>query len=148
MYYPYTRQSMPNEEYLKILSMALYAFNSNNAFIIENILHTAPEEYSWHTLMDKESGKLESLVKKVITENSTPAIANLFHDLVHKRNRIIHSFPITEDITGEQILQTKDKFMNNNQYPITIQYLKDFLKDNEKLSDLLNKYRDKITKTK
>lgn len=148
MYYPYTRQALPNEKYLKLLGMALCAFNSNNAFIIENILHTAPEKYSWYTLMDKESGKLKPLVKKVITENSTPAIANLFHDLVHKRNRIIHSFPITEDITGEQILQTKDKFMNNNQYPITIQYLKDFLKDNEELSDLLNEYRDKITKTK
>lgn len=148
MYYPYTRQALPNEEYLKILGMAICAFNSNNAFIIENILYGIPPKYNWYKLINKTSGNLTPLVKEKIVNNSTESIAELFSDIVKKRNRIIHSFLITESGTKEQILQTLDKDNGNIQYPISISYLKNFLKDNEKLSDLLYEYRDKITKVK
>lgn len=38
MYEDYTRQSLPSKEYRELLGSALCVFNSNNAFIIENIL--------------------------------------------------------------------------------------------------------------
>lgn len=34
----YTKQSLPDKEYRALLGSALCVFNSNNAFIIENIL--------------------------------------------------------------------------------------------------------------
>ena len=53
---------------------------------------------------------------------------------IAKRNRIIHSFQITND-DKEQILATKDK--QHNQFVITKEYLLDFIKGNEVLSDKL-----------
>lgn len=84
------------------------------------------------------SGKLSSPIKETITKNSNTDIAQKFSDLVEKRNRIIHSFQIT-DYDGEQRLQTKDK--NNKQYVITEMYLKEFIKQNEELSTALHEFR-------
>ena len=38
MYESYTRQSLPSKEYRELLGTAICVFNSNNAFIIENVL--------------------------------------------------------------------------------------------------------------
>lgn len=38
MYENYTRQSLPAKEYLELLGSAICVFNSNNSFIIENVL--------------------------------------------------------------------------------------------------------------
>lgn len=38
MYENYTRQSLPDADYRALLGSAISVFNSNNAFIIENIL--------------------------------------------------------------------------------------------------------------
>ena len=37
MYENYTRQALPPKEYRELLGSAIFVFNSNNAFILENI---------------------------------------------------------------------------------------------------------------
>ena len=138
MYENYTRQSLPSKEYRELLGSAICVFNSNNSFIIENILrYDSTNTYSWHQLIDLESGKLFKLIKETITKNSNTQIAMLFEDIIAKRNRIIHSFQITYQ--GNQILATKDK--NNNQFIITSKYLLDFISQNEELSTKLHTFR-------
>lgn len=144
MYESYTRQALPSKEYREFLGTALCVFNSNNAFIIENILHTDKVNYNWYELIDKESGKLNKVIVATIVVNGGQAIADLFSDLVERRNRIIHSFQITND-DGEQILATKTKVKDGNkQFIITKEYLMQFIKDNEKLSSLLYDHRKSV----
>lgn len=139
MYEDYTHQSLPKKEYRELLGTANYVFNSNNAFIIENILRNDDDsQYNWHNLTDKTSGQLKDAVKNTITKASNDEIANLFDSVVDKRNRIIHGLPIT-DKDGEQILSTKDK--NNKQYIITEEFLKDFIQENDQLNNILHKFR-------
>ena len=133
MYESYTRQALPPKEYRELLGTALCVFNSNNAFIIENILHTDKVNYNWYELIDKESGKLNKVIVATIVVNGGQALADLFSDLVERRNRIIHSFQITND-DGEQILATKTKVKDGNkQFIITKEYLMQFIKDKESL---------------
>ena len=102
MYENYTRQSLPTKEYRELLGSAICVFNSNNSFIIENILREdGGRNYSWYDLIDKTS-------------------------------------QITND-DKEQILATKDK--QHNQFVITKEYLLDFIKGNEVLSDKLYTFR-------
>lgn len=144
MYESYTRQALPPKEYRELLGTALCVFNSNNSFIIENILHTDKVNYNWYELIDKESGKLNKVIVATIVVNGGQAIADLFSDLVERRNRIIHSFQITNN-DGEQILATKTKVKDGNkQFIITKEYLMQFIKDNEKLSSLLYDYRKSV----
>ncbi len=148
MYEDYTHQAVPSKEYRELLGTALYVFNSNNSFVIENILKAAvtPEEksrYDWYKLIDLTSGKLDlSPIRKI--ENGEE-IANLFIDLRRKRDRIVHSFSIT-DTDGEQRLNTKDR--ENVQYVITEKYLKEFIALNDKLSDLLHDFRTTLMENK
>lgn len=144
MYESYTRQALPPKEYRELLGTALCVFNSNNLFIIENILHTDKVNYNWYELIDKESGKLNKVIVATIVLNGGQAIADLFSDLVERRNRIIHSFQITND-DGEQILATKTKVKDGNkQFIITKEYLMQFIKDNESLCLLLYDYRKNV----
>ena len=139
MYENYTRQSLPTKEYRELLGSAICVFNSNNSFIIENILREAGgRNYSWYDLIDKTSGQLKAAINDTITTKAGSEIAQIFSDLVDKRNRIIHSFQITND-DKEQILATKDK--QHNQFVITKEYLLDFIKGNEVLSDKLYTFR-------
>lgn len=134
-----TRQALPTEEYRELLGIALYVFNSNNAFIVENVLSSpGGEAYSWCDLIDKNSGKLKEPVETTIAKSSGDRIAALFSGVIAKRNRIVHSFPITDD-DGEQRLATKDK--DHNQFVITEGYLLDFIRDNQLLSDALHECR-------
>ena len=138
MYANYTRQSLPSKEYRELLGSAICVFNSNNSFIIENILrYDSSNIYSWHDLIDLTSGGLLKPIKETITKNSNTQIAMLFDDIIAKRNRIIHSFQITYQ--GNQILATKDN--NNNQFIITSKYLLDFISQNEELATKLHTFR-------
>ena len=113
MYEDYTRQSLPSKEYRELLGSALCVFNSNNAFIIENILREdGGANYNWYDLIDRTSGNLSKPISDTITNKAGSKIATLFNQLVTQRNRIIHSFQIT-DKDDEQKLATKDK--KNNQ---------------------------------
>ena len=139
MYENYTRQSLPTKEYRELLGSAICVFNSNNSFIIENILREdGGRNYSWYDLIDKTSGQLKAAINDTITTKVGSEIAQIFSDLADKRNRIIHSFQITND-DKEQILATKDK--QHNQFVITKEYLLDFIKGNEVLSDKLYTFR-------
>lgn len=62
----------------------------------------------------------------------------MFCDLVNTRNRIIHSFQITDEV-GNQLLATKER--NGTQYRITEEELFIFIKKNELLSSELHKFR-------
>ncbi len=140
MYESYTRQALPSKEYRELLGSAVCVFNSNNSFIIENILKLDNgNKYDWYKLIDLESGKLEPTVKKIVSSEYGEEIELCFSKLVRMRNRIIHSFQIT-DSNGEQILATKEK-NGNKQFVITKEYLVKFIQLNEKLSDLLHELR-------
>ena len=137
MYEKYSRQALPSKKYRELLGSAVCVFNSNNQFIIENILRTDNSNYNWHDLIDKTSGELSEPIKNTITKKSNTKIASLFGELISKRNRIIHSFQITDN--NDQILKTKDK--KHEQYNITEEYLLEFIKDNGVLSDMLHQFR-------
>ena len=143
MYESYTRQALPSKKYRELLGSAVCVFNSNNAFVIENILHTDSVNFNWYRLIDKESGQLVDDIKRTITNVAGVDIEDLFSELVEMRNRIIHSFQVTYE--GEQVLATKTKVnKGNKQFIITEEYLLDFIKKNERLSDLLNDYRKQL----
>ncbi|MBS9782949.1 MAG: hypothetical protein KGV46_00135 [Pasteurella sp.] len=138
MYENYSNQSLPPKEYRELLGTAMCVFNSNNQFIIENILRIDRENFNWHELIDKTSGQLLARIKETIEEETNNTdITRMFESLIQQRNRIIHSFQITKD--NEQILCTKDK--QHNQLIITTDYLSTFIKENSKLSDMLHKLR-------
>ena len=126
-----TRQALPSKGYRELLGSAICVFNSNNAFVIENILHTNNDDFDWFSLIDKESGRLRVSIKATITEVAGDEI------------EVIHSFQITYN--EEQILATKTKVADGNvQFKITEEYLRDFIKKNQLLSNLLYKYRKTI----
>jgi len=139
MYEQYTRQALPPKEYRELLGSAICVFNSNNAFIIENILNEdTSNKYNWWDLIDKTSGQLSSPIENTITAKVGPGIANRFKQITEIRNRIIHSFQITGE-DGEQCLATKHK--DGQQEVINKDYLKEFIRLNEFLSDELHKLR-------
>ena len=141
MYENYTRQSLPTKEYQELLGTALCVFSSNNGFIIENIIKT-DDSFNWYELIDKESGLLKKTISETISNKcGNTEIEDLFLEIVNMRNRIIHGFRITSK-SDEQVLATKTRKKDGNiQFEITDEYLMDFIKKNEKLSDLLHQYR-------
>ena len=149
----YSNQPVSDPEYMTLLGTTLYVFNANNAFIIENMLNIS-DYRDWWYLIDQESGTINSMIQgKHYSSafNGHDEILYLFHDLVLRRNRIIHSFPITSykesDDPDGQILRTKEKIKNgNNQFTITKNFLLNFIKDNDKLSQLLNDLRNHLSK--
>lgn len=145
MYEVFSRQSLPSKKYRELVGTAVCVFNSNNGFIIENILREDDDEiYNWYALIDKTSGQLKVPIKETISKKSDDTIATLFEELVIIRNRIMHSFRITapEGISSDndnQMLATKYK--DGNQVIITEEYLLDFIKKNEELSSKLHEFR-------
>lgn len=140
MYEEYTHQCLPEREYREFLGTALYVFNSNNVFVVENILRVdEKEQYTWYDLINWTSGDLEPVIKETISRKAGKKIASLFHDLVGKRNRIIHSYAITDDGTSDQRLGTKDA--KHVQWVITEDYLMEFIHLNDELSHMLHEFR-------
>lgn len=142
MYESYTRQSLPTKKYRELLGSAICVFCSNNAFLIENIVKTDSDK-EWYKLIDEMSGRLKEILSETISANcENTEIENLFLDIVDMRNRIIHGFQITS-CNGEQLLGTKTRGKKNStQFEITEEYLLDFIRKNQKLSDLLYAYRE------
>lgn len=139
MYEKYTRQALPSKEYRELLGSAICVFNSNNAFIIENILREdTSNKYNWWDLIDKTSGQLSSPIEDTITIKVGSEIAKCFKDITEIRNRIIHSFQIT-DKNNEQCLATKYK--DGHQEVISEEYLHKFIQLNESLSCKLHELR-------
>lgn len=105
--------------------------------MIENILRCDEiGKYDWYHLIDCESGRLKGSVHEVISSKCGNEIEDLFGTIVNMRNRIIHSFRVTNE-NGEQILATKEKAKDGNrQFHITEDYLLEFIKLNQQLSDI------------
>lgn len=145
MYEVFSRQSLPSKKYRELVGTAVCVFNSNNGFIIENILREDDDEiYNWYALIDKTSGQLKIPIRETISKKSDDTIATLFEELIIIRNRIMHSFRITapEGISSDndnQMLATKYK--DEDQVIITEEYLLDFIKKNEELSSKLHEFR-------
>ncbi len=141
MHESYTKQSLPSKEYRELLGTALSVFSSNNSFIIENIIRTY-NTFDWYELIDRVSGSLKDPIEKTISKRiGNNKIKDLFLEIVEMRNRIIHGFRITSK-EGEQVIATKEpKEKGNRQFIITEDYLMDFIRKNDELSDLLHKYR-------
>lgn len=142
MYEDYTRQSLPEKYYRELLGTALCVFNSNNAFIIETILRLdISGDYDWYHLIDLESGRLRPSVHNVISTQCGSDVEDLFLNLIERRNRIIHSYRITNS-SGQQVLATKTMIKDGNtQFEITEDYLLEFIKLNDKLSSMLHNLR-------
>ena len=87
----------------------------------------------------KNQAGLNRILLKRLLKKLGPEIAELFSDIVYRRNRIIHSFRCTSS-KNEQILPTKDR-RTDKQFNIEEEYLVEFIKLNDKLSDLLHEYR-------
>lgn len=145
MYEDYTNQCVPSKQYRELLGTALCVFNSNNSFVIENILRLdSKNTYSWHDLIDSTSGNLKGPIKNTIQKEKGKKIADLFGEIVLTRNRIIHSFQITapkgvSDYIHAQILATK--YRDGHQEIITKEFLLNFISENQKLSNLLHDIR-------
>ena len=147
MYENITNQTLPDRDYRELLGTAISVFNSNNSFMIENILKINEDQHNWWELIDKTSG---SILYKVIEKqygNIIPKdIVSIFADLIEQRNRIIHSFQITDsDSNQEQVLATKKE--SGEQFIITREYLLQFIQKNETLSNLLYKLRNSLEST-
>ena len=139
MYEKYTRQALPSKKYRELLGSALCVFNSNHAFIIENILREdISQKYNWWDLIDKTSGQLSASIEDTIVAKAGPEIARCFKCITEIRNRIIHSFQIT-DGSNEQRLASKYK--DGHQEIITEEYLYEFIQLNEFLSSKLHELR-------
>ena len=137
MYEPYSRQSLPEENYRALLGSAICVFNSNLAFIVENMLRDDPKSFDWGELINLEGGKLQKRIKQT-SLSERDDICSLFKTICLERNRIVHSFQIT-NAKGEQVFATRDK--NGIQFEITEEYLLSFIAENDRLSSLLHAYR-------
>lgn len=143
MYEEYTRQALPSRKYRELLGSSLCVFNSNNNFVIENILKDDSTKLTWRELIDKESGQIQPFLEKRLKDEGKlgEEISALFEKVVEMRNRIIHSFQITDE-NNHQILATKEKeSKGGKQFRITEAYLYDFIKTNEDLSTKLHTLR-------
>lgn len=68
---------------------------------------------------------------EIISSKCGTEIEDLFEVIVNMRNRIIHSFSVT-DKNGEQILATKEKVRaGNHQFYITEEHLLTFINLNQ-----------------
>ena len=110
--------------------------------MIENILREdGANKYNWFQLIDLEGGKLTKRIHDTISNKHGDEIETLFVEIVNMRNRIIHSFRITDN-SGEQILATKTKESDGGkQFHITEEYLYKFVEANNRLSDMLHTLR-------
>lgn len=138
-----TRFALPEEDYLTLLGEVIYVFNSNAAFLVENLLHAGAPD--WYALIDMTSGQLHKDAKKWLVDEEDERVLELFGELGFERNRIIHSFPVTYE--GRQELRTKTKATErdnpNCQYQVDCKLLRSFIDRNQELSDELYKCRDR-----
>ncbi|MFR8769476.1 MAG: hypothetical protein ACLVHF_04760 [Collinsella sp.] len=138
-----TRFALPEEDYLTLLGEAVYVFNSNVSFFVENLLHAGAPD--WYELADMMAGQLKDEGKKWLVNEKDKRVLELLCELGNERNRIIHSFPVTHD--GRQELRTKTKAKDeeqpNYQYQIDRELLRSFIDRNQELSDELYECRDR-----
>lgn len=136
-----TRQSTSDDEFLLLLGISQWVFNSNCGFIIEMIdkEHHNNSSEPWNRLIELTAGNLLNY-KNIIITILGKDIYNLFDKLVDDRNAIIHSMPTGEKVDNYTIpIYRNDK--KNKYVRIDKNFLKNFIKENEKLSDKIYKFR-------
>jgi len=136
-----TKQSLTEKEYLYLLGVSQWVFNSNCHFIIEMIdnEHHNNSQTSWFEFLELTAGQIKNhggLVQKVLGGD----IFKLFSDLVDRRNTIIHCFPSGKKEDGYYV----PVYRKSKESPckkITKEFLREFIQDNEELSSLIYKKR-------
>lgn len=120
---------LPTADYTILLGASIYSFNYCLAYIIELLSSQIHPKLDWYTLTDKTAGMICGDVEDYLDnkDNINPKLHVVYKNLCNRRNRIIHSFPVTGDHGVEQRLQTKTRA--NNQSAITKEYMKDFIHD-------------------
>lgn len=136
-----TRQSTSDDEFLYLLGLSQWVFNSNCHFIIELIdkeHHNNSDEH-WFRLIDLTAGQLLNY-KNIIINVLGINIYNLFSEVVDNRNTIIHSVPTGEKI-DDYVIPIYRNISKKKYIKIDKTYLTNFIKKNQKLSDELYKFR-------
>ena len=78
-----------------LIGSSLCVFNSNNSFIIENILRNNEWEYNCCDLIDRTFERLHKVIEDAIEEIESRN-KNLFKEIVSMRDRIVHSLQIMD----------------------------------------------------
>lgn len=140
-----TRLSLPEEEYTELLGSALYAFDCNFSFVIENIINSHKSNKDWYVLNGRASkdNDVSKELLKILDGDKDNRIYKTFRDLISSRNRIVHSFPCTTKDNKQMLRTLNDK---KEQYYISKEYLLDFIKKNEEFCNLLYDFREEIRK--
>ncbi|WP_156314362.1 selenium binding protein [Lacticaseibacillus camelliae] len=132
---------MPSEELRMLVGTSIITFNSNTQFLIENFLAKAmPKNEDWWTLTDVEAGVVYERCHQFLVDLHRNDIADMFFDLVQRRNRIVHCFQFSHS-DGSQALATLTR-RTHQQFEIDKAYLLRFIKDNESLALLLDDFRN------
>lgn len=128
-----TRQSLTDDEYLHLLGVCQWVFNSNAHFIIEMIdkEHHGNSAESWYELTGLTAGQLKDH-KNLVIGILPHDVYDLFDELVVMRNAIMHSFPTGENPDGYYVAFYKDK-KTGEQVTIDKEYLREFIEKNEAL---------------
>jgi len=139
-----TRQSLTDKEYLTLLGICQWVFNSNCHFIIEMIdrEHHAQSDESWFDFLQLTAGQLvghKNLVESILGTE----IHCLFENLKNCRNTIIHSFPTGEKVEEYYVAMYR-KDAASRYITIDKNYLRAFIRDNEKLHTLIYAKRNSI----
>lgn len=106
-----TRQSLTNFDYLALIGIANWVFNSNVEFLIENIdkEHHGRSNISWFVLIEETADQLvqkhEKLIRLIIGDTGF----ELFRTLIAKRNAIVHAIPTGEKDDGYPIAIYREK---------------------------------------
>lgn len=141
---------LPELDYTILLGASIYCFNSCLSFAVELLRSQGYANLNWWKLTDQTAGVICDDVKYHLDDKSyiNPKLYDDFNDLCYKRDRIVHSFSITDGETKEQMLQTKIKGTAKNkdeadrQFPITRDYMKKFIKQVLDLNYRLDDVRD------
>lgn len=145
--------TIPADDELYLIGVSLFVFNRFYPFMIELLRHDPSVNKTWYELMD--------MPLKTIAEDFADFICRTYgindkekkehvkealDDLVERRNRIVHAFAVTDE-TG-QALRTKTRHnltvpeKRNQQFPITREYLQDFISAVKDMDYKLDDFRE------
>lgn len=128
---PRVKSILPDDEYVYLLGVALYAYDRMFSLVIE-MLGYAQDDKSWYDLMVRIPNRT-----KTLAEHFGEDVSTSFEELSYRRNRIVHGFPVTNN--GRQILATLHKDLR--QEIIEKEYLQTFITDVTDLEHMLDVIR-------
>lgn len=140
---------LPKLDYTVLIGASIYCFDRCLSLTVELLNSQGYTYLNWWKLTDETAGVISNDVKNHLDDKSyiNPKLYDDFNTLRHKRDRIVHAFPVTDN-NKEQTLRTKIKGTDKNkddadrQFPITRDYMKDFIKQATDFEYRLNDVRD------